>query len=288
LALVQQHILAWYRSHGRDLPWRQTRDPYHILVAEVMLQQTQVERVLPKYEQWLAAFPTLQRLAEAPAAEVIRLWAPLGYNGRAVRLQDIARQCLERHGGRMPGTFEELRQLKGVGRYTAGAIACFAYEQPVTFWDTNVRRVLSRLFLGHQAEPSEREIEELADQVLPPGQAYDWHQALMDLGATICSARNPRCDQCPAMDVCAAHPAILLAPRMLAERKAGYQAQPFETTNRYFRGRVVDALRERSPLPLAELAGRFGRNEPEWLERLLTGLERDGLLVRRGAEISLP
>lgn len=285
---AQASVLEWYRANGRDLPWRRTRDPYRILVAEVMLQQTQVDRVLPKYAQWLDAFPNLETLADAPTGEVIRLWAPLGYNSRAVRLQAIARQCLTDFGGRMPDRFDELLRLKGVGRYTAGAIACFAYEQQVLFWDTNVRRVLARLFRGAAAELSERELENLAAEALPKGNAYDWHQALMDLGATICFNRNPRCDRCPAMDVCAAHPGILFQPPAVAERRAKYEAQPFETTNRYFRGRVVDALRETSPLGLDELGRRLGREDPQWLDRLLAGLEQDGLIVRHAAAVSLP
>lgn len=287
-AAVQQRILDWYRAHGRDLPWRQTRDPYHILVAEVMLQQTQVDRVLPKYAQWLDAFPTLRQLAEAHTSEVIRLWAPLGYNSRAVRLQGIARQCLQDFGGRMPATFDELRLLKGVGRYTAGAIACFAYEQQVTFWDTNVRRVLGRIFAGAEADPSEAEMETLTATALPAGQAYDWHQALMDIGATICGSRNPRCDVCPVMERCAAHPAVLFRVPAVAERKARYEAQPFETTNRYFRGRVIDALRERSPQTLDELATRLDRRDQPWLDKLVAGLERDGLVIRQASAVSLP
>jgi A/G-specific adenine glycosylase len=285
---VSDRILEWYASHGRDLPWRRTRDPYRILVAEVMLQQTQVERVLPKYEQWLAAFPTIDVLAQAATAEVIRLWAPLGYNSRAVRLQAIARECMERFGSQMPTTFEHLRQLKGVGRYTAGAIACFGYEQQVTFWDTNVRRVLTRLLRGHGLELSEPDMEELAAEALPRGRAYEWHQALMDMGAAVCTSRAPRCDVCPVMDLCAAYPAVLLGPRIIAERKARYEAQPFESTNRYFRGRLVDALRERSPLPLASLSDLLGRDDPTWASRLVAGLERDGLLVRSGDQLSLP
>jgi A/G-specific adenine glycosylase len=284
---VQDRLLAWYRESGRDLPWRRTRDPYHILVAEVMLQQTQVDRVLPKYARWLGAFPTLAALAAAPTAEVIRLWAPLGYNSRAVRLQQIARQCQ----GSLPATFEGLLALKGIGRYTAGAVACYAYEQQVTFWDTNVRRTLTRLFSG--PEPlTERELEALAEAVLPAGRAYDWHQALMDLGATVCLSRGPRCDRCPAMDLCAAHPAILFGEprtRMVAERKAPYRAQPFETTDRYFRGRIVDALRAESPLAVSRLPGLLGRDEPDWLQRLLATLQKDGLLVRQAVDwIALP
>jgi A/G-specific adenine glycosylase len=281
-------VLDWYHAHGRDLPWRRTRDPYRILVAEVMLQQTQVERVLPKYEQWLAAFPNLRELAQAPTAEVIRLWAPLGYNRRAVRLQEIARQCSARFGGEMPATFEELLQLKGIGRYTAGAIACFAYEQQVTFWDTNIHRVLTRLFRGHNVQVADAAVQQLAQEALPSGDAYDWHQALMDVGATICTSRNPRCDLCPAVDGCAAHPAVLFQPLAVAERKASYRSERFETTNRYFRGRVIDALRERSPMDVGELACRLGRDEPEWLERILAGLETDGLLTRQQDAVSLP
>ena len=284
---MQNRLIAWYRQSGRDLPWRRTRDPYRILVAEVMLQQTQVDRVLPKYAQWLEAFPTLSALAEAPAAEVIRMWAPLGYNSRAVRLQQIARQC----GGMLPVTFEGLLALKGIGRYTAGAIACYAYEQQVAFWDTNVRRTLTRMFSG--PDPlSEYELEALAEEAMPEGQAYDWHQALMDLGATICLSRNPRCDRCPVMDVCAAQPAVLFReprPRMLAERKLPYVAQPFETTDRYFRGRIVDALRTESPLSVSRLPKLLGRDEPPWLEGLLAALQKDGLLVRPAVDwIALP
>src|SRR5262249_19749772 len=139
-------LLTWYARQGRDLPWRQTSDPYHILVSEMMLQQTQVERVLPKYREFLARFPTLNALAEASTAEVIRAWAPLGYNMRAVRLQAIARQVVADYGGRLPADEADLLKLKGVGRYTAGALACFAFRQQTPTVDTNIRRVLQRLF----------------------------------------------------------------------------------------------------------------------------------------------
>src|SRR5207244_1093643 len=144
---VHSSLLQWYAVERRDLPWRSTDDPYAILVSEIMLQQTQVERVLPKYQQFLAAFPTLADLAAAPTADVISIWVPLGYNTRAVRLQSIARQVMAEYGGRIPNTIEELLKLKGVGRYTAGAIACFAYKQQVATVDTNIYRVLHRIFL---------------------------------------------------------------------------------------------------------------------------------------------
>src|SRR5258708_4887990 len=148
--ITQVHLalLSWYASSGRELPWRATDDPYAILVSEIMLQQTQVERVLPKYHQFLTAFPTLVELASAPTAEVISAWVPLGYNRRAVSLQAIARQVIAEYDGRLPETIDELLKLKGIGRYTAGAIACFAYRKPVATVDTNIYRVLHRVFLG--------------------------------------------------------------------------------------------------------------------------------------------
>src|SRR5215475_4690568 len=190
IARVHLALLSWYANAKRDLPWRNTDDPYAILVSEVMLQQTQVDRVLPKYAQFLAVFPTLADLANASTADVITVWAPLGYNRRAVSLQSIARQVLAEYGGRIPDTIEELLKLKGVGRYTAGAIACFAYKKQVATVDTNIRRVLHRIFLGLEypkPKISEAEMLALAEQILPENEAYNWNQALMDLGATICT-----------------------------------------------------------------------------------------------------
>src|SRR6266550_4137244 len=178
LTRVHSYLLQWYAAEHRALPWRSTHDPYAILVSEMMLQQTQVQRVLPKYEQFLAAFPTLADLATASTAEVISAWVPLGYNMRAVRLQSIARQVISEYGGRIPDTIEELLKLKGVGRYTAGAIACFAYQKQVATVDTNINRVLHRIFLGLEyPEPklNRAKILTLAEQVLPNGKADDWN-----------------------------------------------------------------------------------------------------------------
>src|SRR3989449_11634656 len=208
IARVHSSLLRWYTASQRDLPWRTTYDPYAILVSEIMLQQTQVDRVMPKYEQFLTAFPTLADLAQASTADVISVWVPLGYNRRAVNLQSIARQVLAEYDGRIPDTIDGLLKLKGVGRYTAGAIACFAYRKQVATVDTNIRRVLHRIFLGLDSpEPKINDTQMLtvAEQVLPPDEAYNWNQALMDLGATICTSNNPRCTQCPVQDVCAAY-----------------------------------------------------------------------------------
>ena len=211
-ASVQERLLAWYEAEGRThLPWRHTRDPYAVLVSEVMLQQTQVERVLPKYEEFLARFPTLAALAAAPVAEAIQAWATLGYNMRAVRLHEIARQAVAEYGGALPDSLEGLLALKGIGRYTAGAVACFAFGLPVATVDTNIRRVLWRVFRGVEpamwptGERAARETLALAEWALPAKRAYDWQQALMDLGATVCLSRRPACERCPLREECAAY-----------------------------------------------------------------------------------
>src|SRR5437016_5327183 len=193
---VHHRLLMWYAAQQRELPWRATHDPYAILVSEMMLQQTQVDRVLPKYQQFLATFPTLAALAAAPTADVISVWVPLGYNMRAVRLQSIARQVMREYGGSIPNTIEELLKLKGIGRYTAGAIVCFAYKQQVAMVDTNIHRVLHRIFLGLDlSEPRLTKDQRLtfAEQVLPYGKAYDRNQAIMELGATTCTRSTPQC-----------------------------------------------------------------------------------------------
>src|SRR5437763_3405726 len=196
VAHVHCSLLRWYSTEQRDLPWRSTQDAYAILVSEIMLQQTQVERVLPKYQQFLAAFPTLADLAAASTAEVIAVWVPLGYNRRAVSLQSIARQVIAEYGGRIPDSIEELLKLKGVGRYTAGAIACFAYRKQVATVDTNIRRVLQRIFLPPQhSEPKPNQVQALAlpEQVLPPGEPYPWNQPPLALAATVRPSRTPHC-----------------------------------------------------------------------------------------------
>jgi len=285
LADLQQRLLAWYRAHRRDLPWRRTRDPYRVLVSEVMLQQTQVERVIPKYHEFLERFPTIEALAAAPTAEVIRVWSGLGYNRRAVNLQRAAQAVVERHGGVMPRDVDELQALPGIGRYTAGAVACFAYEQDVGFVDTNIRRVLHRLFYGPEVptpRATAREIQALADRVVPAGEGYDWNQGLMEFGAVHCTARKPLCVFCPLQAHCRAYPAIQTA---LAEAPATTRREePFTGSSRYYRGRVIAALRELPPgeaIDLAALGPRvrddFGPEHLAWLREVVAGLERDGL-----------
>lgn len=308
IANLQRDLLAWFRENQRDLPWRRTRDPYRILVSEVMLQQTQVDRVKPKYEAFLDRFPTLQALAEAPVSEVIRAWQGLGYNRRAVNLQRAAQTVVEQHGGRFPEEPEELIRLPGIGAYTAGAIACFAFERDVAFLDTNIRRVIRRLFCGpDEAEaPEDALLLNIARQAIPSGQGWEWNQGVMELGALICTATSPACWRCPVRAHCAAYAARSEAdstifsatgsaasgsrPRRLREQ------QPFTSTNRYFRGRIVDILRTlpaEESIDLEELGVQikagFSAADLPWLAKLVEGLVGDGLAAwraRDGAELA--
>jgi A/G-specific adenine glycosylase len=198
-------LLAWYRSNGRDLPWRRTRDPYHVLVSEIMLQQTQVHRVLPKYEEWLQKYPTLEALAASPEEAVRRTWYPLGYNIRPRRLHAIAREAVERHNGTLPADRETLLSFKGIGDYTAGAVLTFAFGQRAAILDTNVARVLFRVFVARgdaKSHAMKRRLWEISRAVLPRRHVYDFNQGLMDFGATVCTARAPRCEACPLGSLC--------------------------------------------------------------------------------------
>lgn len=285
ITTVREQLLDWWHTNRRDLPWRHTRDPYRIMVSEVMLQQTQVDRVIDYYHRWFEAFPTVHDLAAAPTAEVIRLWAGLGYNRRAVNMQRTA-QAVDALGGEFPRTVDELRQLPGIGPYTAGAIACFAFEQDVAFLDTNMRRVLHRVFVGVDVpKPTipEANIVAIAARVLPPGDAWNWNQGLIEFGALQCTARKPLCIICPLQDVCEARPEIHAAIAANAKSSRGRKQVPFEQTSRYFRGRIVHALREHEGEGIAVsdlgpvLKEDFSDQDMPWLIELVQGLERDGL-----------
>src|SRR4051795_9532810 len=245
LDALQGALLRWYGRERRDLPWRRTTDPYAILVSEVMLQQTQVARVVPRYLEWIARWPTAAVLAAASRADVLAAWVGLGYNRRALALHAAA-EVVARDG--WPA---DLRTLPGVGPYTAAAVGSFAFGAPVAAVDTNVRRVASRLGRGSP------------EALLAPGRAAEWNQAAMELGATVCTARAPRCGECPAAAWCASAGAAA-APS--ASRRG---AERFEDSNRWVRGRIVAALAAGEGLP--DVA-------PERLERALAGLIRDGLI----------
>lgn len=280
----RQRLLAWWDADHRSLPWRETRDPYRILVAEVMLQQTQVDRVVPHWQRWLDRFPTTTSLAIAPVAEVIRMWKGLGYNRRAVNLQRTA-QAVEERGGGFPVDVRELVALSGIGPYTAGAIACFAFEQDVAFIDTNMRRVLHRIFVGVDIPAPlvrDKVVLELAAHCVPEGDGWRWNQALIEFGALQCTARKPLCMTCPMQDTCLARPTIQY-DLANAQRTPRGRAPRFEDTNRFARGRVIDSLRLHTGegLSLKELGpairDTFAPADLPWLFEIVQGLERDGL-----------
>ena len=207
LRTFQRRLLAWYRIHQRKLPWRETRDPYKILVSEIMLQQTQVERVIPKYHEFLKRYPTLPALAEARTAELRKVWYPLGYNIRPLRLRRIARRALREHRGRIPDSYDGLLAMEGIGRYTAGAVLSFAFNKDAPILDTNVARLLSRYFgVRGPGGRMRRRLWRLAEWVIPPGKGYGINQAMMDFGATICTARAPRCRACALRRGCRSFP----------------------------------------------------------------------------------
>src|SRR3954465_10059189 len=205
----RRRLLTWYGRHGRDLPWRNTDDPYHILVSEIMLQQTQVDRVLPKYAEWLDKYPSMEVLAEAPEKDVTKTWYPLGYNIRPKRLQSIARESVAKYGGRLPSDEATLLSFKGIGAYTAGAIRSFAFRERAAILDTNVARVLFRVFVAHgdpKSHAMKQHLWRISETVMPMRQVFDFNQALMDFGAMVCVARNPKCLVCPMAKGCRAYP----------------------------------------------------------------------------------
>ncbi|MCD9024524.1 A/G-specific adenine glycosylase [Cohnella silvisoli] len=198
-------LLSWYHKERRDLPWRRSRDPYHIWVSEIMLQQTRVDTVIPYFNRFVDRFPSLRQLAEAPEEDVLKHWEGLGYYSRARNLQSAVREVVERYDGRVPSIKSEVSGLKGVGPYTAGAILSIAYNQPEPAVDGNVMRVLSRYFCLEDdiARPSTRvAMEGLAQELIPEGEAADFNQALMELGAMVCTPKSPSCPECPVMKLC--------------------------------------------------------------------------------------
>jgi A/G-specific adenine glycosylase len=244
-------LLRWYEAVRRDLPWRRTHDPYAVLVSEVMAQQTQVARVVPRWEAWMARWPTAQALAAADVADVLRAWIGLGYNRRAVRLWEAARVVAEH------GWPEDLTELPGVGPYTAAAVGAFALRRPEVPVDTNVARVCARTGLAPEAWRG----------------SPDVGQALMELGATVCRARSAACGGCPVAAWCASRGSVAVAPR----RAQG--TERFEDTNRWVRGRVMAALAAGEPLPADIPAER--------LERAVQGLVQDGLARQVPGGLSL-
>ncbi len=327
---VHQQLFQWWQKSGRVLPWRQKlktaekeaaetshmvrekafssyfaghvgRDPYRVVVSELMLQQTQVDRVLPKYEAWMSRWPTIIDLSQATLAEVLIFWQGLGYNRRARFLWLLAKEIGEKRVGVWPQTEEELLTLPGIGKYTARAVLSFAFGQQVGVVDTNVKRILQRVFIGLPTlrPPSEKEFFAFADQVLPAEQADPWNQALMDFGALICTARTPKCTVCPLQkECCANQEAIAQGWGNFAEylknvftvqkssQPTSAQKIRFEDTDRYFRGRIMDELRsgEHNQDHLKKImVNQYGLTDETRFIKLLTNLKNEELIhIRNG------
>ncbi len=251
-------IWSYYRKHGRDLAWRRTKNPYHIMVSEIMLQQTHVDRVAKKYPAFINAFPQCKALADAPLKNIIEAWQGMGYNRRAVYLKKIAEAVMEKHGGKLPTAPEVLEQLPGIGRATAHSIAAFAYNRPVAFIETNIRSVFIHAFFPRTKIVSDAEIMPLVEQTIDRDNPREWYYALMDYGAMLKTSGNP------------------------SRRSAHYARQkPFKGSHRELRGKIVKTLIAH-PRTLA-LLHKKTQASPEKLCRALEGLARDGLIKKRGA-----
>jgi A/G-specific adenine glycosylase len=278
LAPLQSDLLGWWAGHGRDLPWRRTRDPWRVLVSELMLQQTQVPRVVARYEPFLERFPTPAACAGAAVGDAVRAWAGLGYNRRAVNLHRCARQVVERFDGRLPADLSGLQSLPGIGPYTARAVLVFAYGHDIGLIDTNAGRFVSRALGGRALRPAEAQT--LATDAVPPGRGWEWGQAVFDLGAEICTRRSPACRSCPVRAHCRWYAAGCPAPDpVIASAGISGGQSPFAGSDRQGRGRLVESLRL-GPVRRSALAEVMGwPDDPSRAERVATDVVADGIAV---------
>lgn len=298
LPQVRRALRRWHRTHGLHAPWRESGDPYHALVAAVMAQQTQMSRVMPSYERFIAAFPTVLSLAGASLADVIRAWAGMGYNQRAVRLHRAARTIA---ADGWPHDAASLARIEGIGPFTAAIVASFAFGAPAACVDTNVQRVLGRL--AGDEEIAGARLQRLADAAMARREPARWNQAVMDYGARVCVPR-PKCGECVVARWCASRERYQAPESMVAEGGTSYDARPrrparrpapYEGSARWYRGRIVDVLRGLPPggsVPLRALPRLIadGRPAPSAGEtrELVRALERAGLAVVRGRGVALP
>jgi A/G-specific adenine glycosylase len=287
LPLPQSALLEWGERHRRDLPWRRTRDPWAVLVSEVMTQQTQVGRVVPRYHRFLERFPTPPACAASPVADVITEWAGLGYNRRALSLHRAAVAVVEHHGGRMPADLAALRRLPGVGAYTARAVLAFAFGADVGVVEVNTARVLARAFAGRRLRPTEAQA--LADALVPAGEGWAWNQTLLDVGATVCGKRTQACSECPLRPWCTWSAAGRPDPDP-AEGSAGTGGvqSVFAGSDRQGRGRLVDALR-RAPVATADVPAATGwPQDAARAHRVAATLVAEGMAVADEDGLRLP
>lgn len=290
-------VLAWFDAEGRPLAFRETADPWAILVSEAMAQQTQAARAAEAWTRFLAEFPTVHALAAATPAAVLRAWRGLGYNRRALALRRAAIAIVGEHGGRVPDDLEALRQLPGVGPYTARAVAALAFGRRVGAVDTNVRRVLNRAVGGRLDAFPAAELQVIADASVPAGRPGHWTHALMDVGATFCKPRVPRCDECPARSWCKA---ALEETTRITGRDGSPRGRPnaggrmvreapatFVSTSRWLRGRILDRLRDASQDSWARIDGPLGDHDERAVQSALEGLAREGLVERHPSDPTL-
>jgi A/G-specific adenine glycosylase len=279
----QKQILDWYQKNQRDLPWRKTRDPYRIFISEVMSQQTQLSRVIPKYEAWIEKFPTIQSLARAKVSDVLHYWSGLGYNKRALNLKKTAEIITEKYDGGFPQSEKELLSLPGIGQYTARAVLCFAFDQQIAVVDTNVRKVILTQILNSEnpkdsknqdftladrntiseKKVDDKTIQEIATQLLPAGHAYEWNQALMDYAANV-----------------------------LKKEKIPIPKQSkFQGSRRYYRGQILKVLLQKKKVAVTDIGflikKDFTENEKEWLQKLLDELVTEGFIIYKNNTILL-
>jgi len=279
----QEKILDWYAKNQRDLPWRKTRDPYNILISEVMSQQTQLSRVIPKYEKWIDTFPTIHELAEAKISEVLHYWSGLGYNRRALNLKKSAELIDTQYSGIFPTTEKELLALPGIGQYTARAVLCFAFDQQIAVVDTNVRKVILTQFLNSEYiknsvrqdfklsdnlsssedKIDDKMIQKIATQLLPIGRAYEWNQALMDYAA-----------------------AVLKKEKIPVPKQS-----KFHGSRRYYRGQILKVLLQKKKVPLKDIGLLIKKDylitEEKWLHELIDELNKEGFILVKNGIIEL-
>ncbi|MGA2624293.1 MAG: A/G-specific adenine glycosylase [Bacteroidota bacterium] len=295
--IIRKLIHTWYRTHQRPFIWRTLRDPYAILLSEIMLQQTQADRVEEKLPLFLKKFPTFDALAGASKADILRAWQGLGYNNRAARLWDLARIVVEQFGGKLPADVNTLERLPGIGLYTARAVACFAFRKHTSVVDVNVRRVLSRIFWKRKTCPDvqgERDISLIAEQILPRD-TQSWNQALMDLGSTTCKAQKPHCLACPVSRTCRSRHLNPHQKRRshsgCAPKKVAMRVEPvyLDVPRRIWRGSIVEVLRSvngRGSISMPELGKSikpdFTNRELPWLSSLIDALLRDDIVSTTG------
>ncbi len=284
---AQVALLAWGEAHRRDLPWRRTRDPWAVLVSELMLQQTQVARVVPRFTRFLDRFPTAAACAAAGVGDVVAEWAGLGYNRRAVNLHRAAVAVVDRHGGALPRDLAALVALPGVGPYTARAVLAFAFGDDAGVVEVNTSRVLARAFAGRRQVRAEA--QSTADGLVPPGEGWAWNQSMIDLGATVCGksvgpSSAGACARCPLVPTCAWASAGWPAPDpSVGSAGARGRQSTFAGSDRQGRGRLVDALR-RGPVAPADAAATAGwPDDPDRARRVAGSLVADGLATLDGA-----